>query len=79
VDPRDALTHAIRQRIRAGTLPKQDCRMTWYGPGRQSLCKACDQPVRPEDVEVECDLPTGGTIIFHQSCYEVWSHEWPNM
>lgn len=62
----------------AGTLPKLDCRMTWYGPGRQVTCAACDQPIRLDDVEVECDLPTGGTISFHQRCYDIWTNEWPS-
>ena len=75
----DELRDAIRRSIMAGTLPKQHCRMTWYGPGRHSLCVACDQPIRPEEVEVECDRPTGGTITFHQACYEIWSSEWPSL
>ena len=74
----DELRDAIRRSIMAGTLPKQHCRMTWYGPGRHSLCIACDRPIRPEEVEVECDLPTGGVIVFHQACHEIWSSEWPS-
>jgi hypothetical protein len=73
----DDVLHLIRQRIRAGDLPKQDCRMTWYGPGRGEVCVACDQPIAPDDVEVECDLPGGGGTRFHRSCCEVWSTESP--
>ena len=73
----DDLKQKIRQRIVAGKLPRQHCRMTWYGPGRESICVACDRPIRPDDVEIECDVPTGGTIRFHQQCYEIWANEWP--
>lgn len=73
----DELNRWIRERISAGKLPKQHCRVTWYGPGRQLACAACDQPIHSDEVEVECDLPTGGTINFHRQCYEIWSTEWP--
>ena len=78
MDQPDDLTQTIRQKVLAGTLPQQYCRMTWYGPGRGSTCIACDLPIRSTDVEVECDLPSGGTITFHQRCYEIWANEWPS-
>ena len=75
----DDVLPLIRKKILAGDLPKLDCRMTWYGPGRGGLCVACEQAIAAGDVEVECDLPDGGgTIRFHRSCYEVWSAEWPS-
>jgi hypothetical protein len=58
----DDLRLGIRQMILAGNLPKENCRMTWYGPGTGGVCVACEQPIAADDVEVECDLPTGGTI-----------------
>jgi hypothetical protein len=64
----------IRDKLSAGVLPKVQCRMTWYGPGRGVRCVACDETIRPDQVEVECDLPGGGaTLVFHQECYEVWA------
>ena len=59
-DPGDLL-RGIREKILAGDLPKQNCRMTWYGPGTGGICVACEQPIAAHDVEVECDLPNGGT------------------
>ena len=79
MDEDGELRHAIRQKVTAGKLPKLHCRMTWYGPGRQSPCVACDEPIRADDVEVECDVPTGGTIRFHQRCYDIWADEWPSL
>ena len=40
----DALLDGIRRKILDGTLPKQDCRMTWYGGGTGGICVACEQP-----------------------------------
>ena len=51
--------------------------MTWYGPGTGGVCVACEEPIAADDVEVECDLPTGGTIRLHRECYEIWAAEWP--
>ena len=73
----DDLRPGIRQKILAGHLPKQNCRMTWYGPGTGGVCVACDLRIAADDVEVECDLPTGGTIRLHQRCYDLWTAEWP--
>jgi hypothetical protein len=69
--------HGIRQKILAGHLPKENCRMTWYGPGTGGVCVACEHPIAADEVEVECDLPTGGTIRLHRECYDIWAAEWP--
>ena len=55
----DLLQGTIRRKILSGDLPKQNCRMTWYGPGTGGICVACEQSGAADDVEVECDLPTG--------------------
>src|SRR5258706_7442510 len=62
----DHLRHAIREMILAGNLPKENCRMTWYGPGTGGVCVACEQRIAAEELEVECDLPKGGTIRLHR-------------
>ena len=46
-------------------------------PRGRGVCVACEQPIAPNEVEVECDLPGGGTIRLHRSCYDIWSVEWP--
>ncbi len=60
----DDLRRGIREKILAGHLPKEHCR-------------ACESPIAAKEVEVECDLPGGGTIRLHRRCYDVWSKEWP--
>ena len=74
----DHLRHAIRQMILAGILPKENCRMTWYGPGTGGVCVACEQTIAADELEVECDLPNGGTIRLHRRCYDIWTAEWPS-
>ena len=56
----DDLLPGIRQKILDGTLPKQNCHVTWYGHGTGQICVACERPIAADDVEVECDLPGGG-------------------
>jgi hypothetical protein len=70
-EPQELLP-GIRQRMAAGTLPCEDCVVTWYGWGRRRDCAACDRPILETDTEIECDVPGGGTIYFHQACYDVW-------
>ena len=28
------------------------------------------------EVEIECDLPAGGTLRLHRRCYDIWVAEW---
>jgi hypothetical protein len=41
----------IRRKILDGTLPKQNCRMTWYGPGTGGICVACEKVIAADDLE----------------------------
>lgn len=77
-DDEEHLLEVIRRKIRSGALPKVNCRMTWFGPGTTGPCFACDQPIAVTDVEIECDLPAGGTLRLHRRCYDVWVEEWQN-
>jgi hypothetical protein len=70
-EPQELLVR-IQQLMAAGTLPCEDCVVTWYGSGRGRHCAACDQRILGTDAEIECDVPGGGTIYFHQPCYDVW-------
>jgi hypothetical protein len=68
----EVLLVRIQQRIAAGILPCADCVVTLYGSGRGRRCAACEHRILGSDGEIECDVPGGGTIYFHQACYEVW-------
>lgn len=62
----------ITERIASGALPRENCLVTWYGPGRGNRCVACDERILGTDIEVACDLPGEGTIYFHSPCYDLW-------
>lgn len=62
----------ITERVGAGTLPREDCVVTWYGPGRGRRCAVCDERILGTDIEIACDLPGGGAIHFHSPCYDLW-------
>jgi hypothetical protein len=68
----DALPVRIQQRMADGTLPCEDCVVTWYGSGHGRQCAACDQRILEPDTAIDCDVPGGGTIHFHLRCYELW-------
>ena len=65
-------TADTRWRPPKGTLPDD-----MYGPGTGGICVACEQSILNGDIEVECDLPQGGTIRLHRTCYDIWTAEWP--
>jgi hypothetical protein len=62
----------IRERMRAGTLPSQDCLVTWFGHGRGRPCAVCDEAIASTDREIACDLPGGGTMVLHEACFDLW-------
>lgn len=68
----EGLRVRIQDLITGGTLPCDDCVVTWYGEGRGRHCAACDQRILGSDTEIECDVPGGGTIYFHLQCYDLW-------
>jgi hypothetical protein len=62
----------IQELMEAGSLPCEDCLVTWYGAGRGRRCAACDQRILSRHTEIECEVPGGGTIPFHLACYDAW-------
>jgi hypothetical protein len=69
---REALIARIEAGMSAGTVPCQDCLVTWFGEGRGHRCVVCEEPITSPDTEVECDLPGGGTVYFHNACFDLW-------
>jgi len=76
---RNELVLRITERMTAGTLPCEDCVVTWFGPGRDRPCVVCDEQILPTHIETECDLPGGGTIYFHRACYLLWNDALPKL
>ena len=69
---REALRVHVQGLMSAGSLPCEDCVVTWYGRGRGRRCAVCDQRILGTDNEIECDVPGGDTVYLHRACYEVW-------
>jgi hypothetical protein len=67
-----ALTAAILDRLVTGALPRQKCRMTWFGPGTGKYCVACDRRITAPDIECECEGPEGRLIFLHRQCFQIW-------
>jgi hypothetical protein len=68
----NALTAVIVEKLAAGALPRQKCRVTWFGPGTGNACAACNRPVSRDEIECECEEPAGRIIFMHRVCFEVW-------
>lgn len=62
----------IRQKIAAGHLPCQPCRVIWAGPGADRPCAVCGHAVSAQDTEYECGQADGSVIYFHYECYVLW-------
>ena len=68
-----ALTTTIREKLATGTLPRERCRITWFGPGTGQLCAACERRILAPEVECECEITDGQPIFLHRACFEVWN------
>jgi hypothetical protein len=66
------LTARVRKGLQDGHLPRTDCLVTWFGPGRGEICAVCAGRILGSEIAVECDLPDGRTLWFHSLCYDVW-------
>jgi hypothetical protein len=67
-----ALTTVILQKVATGALPREKCRITWFGPGTGQRCAGCDEHITAPDVECECEAPDGAPIFLHRQCFQIW-------
>jgi len=65
----------IRQKLRAGALPRRRQSKTWRGTGSARICMACDRIIARDDTEIECDDLEGRPLRFHKECFEAWETE----
>jgi len=71
----DELRMAIRDKLARGTLPREKCQVTWFGPGTGQRCVACDRFIGRHEIECECEQSAGDVLRFHQSCFAMWDDE----
>ncbi|HEV8614069.1 MAG TPA: hypothetical protein VGU22_01115 [Methylomirabilota bacterium] len=62
-----ALTITIREKLPTGTLPREKCRITWFGPGTGQTCVACDRRIVAPEVECECEIADDESIFLHRA------------
>ena len=69
------LADRIRAKLDASALPIELPSKMYAGYGRNHVCAACDEPIRPAQVEYEMDY--GGDRIFrlHLGCAGLWEAE----
>jgi hypothetical protein len=65
---------SIRDKIGAGLLPlppdpPEKC---YVGKGTSRACDACDEAIRPDQIEYELDIQDGRTLRFHDKCLDAW-------
>ena len=65
----------IQQRIERGSLPREKCLVTWFGPGSGRACDACSRLIGKHEIECECEHPRGGVLRFHQACFAIWDQQ----
>jgi hypothetical protein len=65
----------IRDKILAGTLPKDAPVKVWAGYGTGKKCDACDLSTTKEGIEYEVDMADGLTFRFDQPCLALWHQE----
>jgi hypothetical protein len=66
------LTTRVRNGLQDGRLPRTDCLVAWFGPGRGEICVVCAARILGSEIAVECDLTDGRSLWFHSRCYDVW-------
>ena len=72
---RGDISTVIREKILAGTLPKDAPVKVFAGYGTGATCDACDLSTTKVDIEYEVDMADGRTFRFHQPCLALWHHE----
>ena len=41
----DELRMTIREKLARGALPREQCQVTWFGPGAGHRCVACERTI----------------------------------
>jgi hypothetical protein len=62
----------IREKIAAGTLPRDAPGMTFRGFGTGERCDGCDAPILSAEMEYEIPLREGRNLRFHVRCVLLW-------
>ena len=65
----------IREKLDAGTLPRQTASKMFAGYGNGRPCDGCEAPIVAHQLEYEFDRTEGQTVRFHLGCAGLWEAE----
>lgn len=63
----EILAKALRQ-VRTGKIPPTEPQQEFGGPGENTPCDICGEPILTRDIEIEAVYPEAGSFFFHVSC-----------
>jgi hypothetical protein len=72
------LQEKAREAICSGKLPaERPDRTTWGGTGSGAACAVCDEPVKPDQMELELEFKRQGSGKYrlHSKCFTAWEFE----
>jgi hypothetical protein len=76
--PEEELHERALTLIKEGRLPANPPNQVWGGYGKGVHCSLCDQPIQPEQVQMEVEFSDDGkrsSFVFHLVCESVWLRE----
>jgi|SoiMetStandDraft_2_1073263.scaffolds.fasta_scaffold155557_2 hypothetical protein len=62
----------IREKIDAGTLPREGAGTNFSGFGTHLRCDGCDAPILPGEMEYEVPVRDRPSLRFHVRCVLLW-------
>ena len=63
----EIVARALRQ-VRNGKLPCSTPRKEYGGPGENTPCDICGEPIQRRETEIEAIYPEFGTLHLHAMC-----------
>lgn len=70
-----AVRRLIRTKLLTGQLPKEIPDRIWGGPGTSMKCDACEQPITPEQQELEVLCHDEVVRRYHVRCQQLVAGE----
>ena len=70
------LEEMVHDKLRAGTLPREDPVKLWVGVGSGALCAVCEHRILPSEPEYEPEFRDAQpATLFHAECHDLWDFE----
>jgi hypothetical protein len=70
------LDAVVREKLRAGRLPREQPLKFWTSIGSGKPCAACDEPILPSQTQYEGQYYDDRAPLFlHVRCHQLWDAE----